>query len=271
MTSIQKRDPRHELKAHLEAKSFKQAMVEAVPATAKKYLTPERIIRIVMCAANGNKSILACRPETIMRSVIDLVQLGLEPGGPLGQAYLVPYKDECRPIVGYQGYLALARRSGEVESVFSAIIYQGDKYRIRYGNNPVVRHEPLISGDRGPAVAVYCVAKFKGGGSHLEVMTVQEVEDVRRRSRANNGPWSTDWGQMARKTVIRRARHYWPMSIEMATAFELDERSEFSTEPIQSVESEEPIVTNRVDTLKDILASQGSPVAEPVEEVRSDG
>jgi recombinational DNA repair protein RecT len=34
----------------------------------------------------------------------------------------------------------------------------------------------------------------------------------------------TDWAQMARKTVIRRARHYWPISVEMAHAAELDDR-----------------------------------------------
>lgn len=245
--ALQRKDQTSILKAALNQPSFVQALKDTVPLTARKYLTPERIVRIVVTASSRNQKLLQCRPQTILQSVVDLVQLGLEPGGPLGQAYLVPYGQDCTPMVGYQGYLALARRSGEIDSVFAQIIYSKDTYKIRYGDNPSIEHEPCISGERGEPVAAYCVAKFKGGGSHLEVMTVDEIDSVRKRSRAsNNGPWVTDWGQMARKTVIKRARHYWPMSVEMAQASEIEDRVDTG----EYFESPDALVESPADAMK---------------------
>ena len=219
------------------------AIVDSVPQSMQRYLTPERVLRILTAAVHKNPTLLKCSIKSLTTAVIDAVQLGLEPGGPLGHAYLVPFFNkkigvmECVLIVGYQGYIALARRSGEIESVFTQIIYSRDDYRIIYGDSPRVTHEPYIPDpenedapqDRGKPVGGYCVARYKDGGYHIEVMTVGDIDKIRLRSRAaNSGPWVTDWEMMARKTVIRRARHYWPISVEMASAFELDDRGSVS-------------------------------------------
>lgn len=219
------------IKQQLQSDGMVQALRDSAPVTARAYLTPERVVRIVTTAVSRTPKLLECEPQTLLRSVVDLVQLGLEPGGPLGHGYLVPFfngktkRMECQPIVGYQGYLALARRSGEIESVFVQVIFSRDKYRISYGDEPSIKHEPALMGERGVPVAAYCVAKFKSGGKHVEVMTKTDIDGVMARSKAKDfGTWQTDWEMMARKTVIRRARHYWPISVEMAQAAELDDR-----------------------------------------------
>ena len=199
MTSLAKPGPIQLLKAELTNTHFQAALADAVPVTARKYLPPERIVRIVTAAANKNPTLLQCEPRTILAAVIDCVQLGLEPGGPLGHAYLAPYGKVCTPIVGYQGYIALARRSGEIRSIFAQVVYERDTFDVQYGDEPHVKHSPCLTGDRGDPIAAYCVAHFTDGGKHIEVMTTDEIEAVRSRSRAsNNGPWKTDWGQMAR-------------------------------------------------------------------------
>jgi recombination protein RecT len=228
---MQKTDP---LRSALASTNFAKALQDAVPVTVRKYLTPERVVRIVMGAASRSPELLECVPATVLRAVIDLVQLGIEPGGPLCQGYLVPFRNrkngdklECVPIVGYQGYIALARRSGEIASVFAQVIYSNDRRVIRYGDEPKIEHEPCLDGDRGVPVAAYCVAQYKDGGKHIEVMTVSDIEKIRDRApsgKSKYSPWATDWEMMARKTVIRRARHYWPLSVEMAQAAELDDR-----------------------------------------------
>jgi recombination protein RecT len=67
-------------------------------------------------------------------------------------------------------------------------------------------------------MGVYCVITLKGGERVLEVMTRDEIDRVRARSKAaQSGPWVTDFPMMCRKTVLRRVAHYIPKSSERFT------------------------------------------------------
>ena len=65
-------------------------------------------------------------------------------------------------------------------------------------------------------------------GEHLfEWMAKEDVDAIRNRARAGGGgPWATDWAEMARKTVLRRAAKYLPRSVSMADALELADKAE---------------------------------------------
>lgn len=238
------------IKQSLQSDSMVQALRDAVPITAAKFLTAERITKIVTTALDRSPKLLECEPRSILRSVIEIVQLGLEPGGPLGHAYLVPYGKQCTAILGYRGLIALARRSGSVESVYSEIIYEGDEYTLEYGSDPKLVHKPKLGGQSGPAIAAYCVAKFVGGGQHIEVMTAAQIDGIRARSKASgSGPWVTDWAEMARKTVVRRASKYWPLATEeaslIAQAIDVDARNDFVESTCEIVADK----SSRVDKL----------------------
>ena len=76
-------------------------------------------------------------------------------------------------------------------------------------------------------VSVYAVAHLKDGYTQFEVMTRDEVEAIRERSKSkSHGPWVTDFAEMARKTVVKRLCKYLPLSPQLAAAIELDNRSE---------------------------------------------
>jgi hypothetical protein len=58
------------------------------------------------------------------------------------------------------------------------------------------------------------------------VMTKTEVDGIRGRSKSGQrGPWVTDYEEMGKKTVIRKLCKYLPLSIELDTAVELDNRA----------------------------------------------
>lgn len=231
-----------------EALARSQAsFAEALPATVRKYLTPERLTKITLAAISRSPQLLECTPESVLRSVMDAAALGLEPGGPLGQAYLVPFRNKGKPeaqlIIGYRGLITLARRSGEIESVASNIVFARDRFRCDLATG-TLEHEPFFAElpdgasqmsdddidaacDRGKPVAVYCVAKFVGGGQHVDVMTMADCEKIRRRSQSgakNEGPWGSDYLEMCRKSCVRRSAKYWPLSIELADAMERDDQ-----------------------------------------------
>lgn len=203
---------------------------EALPATAKKYMTKERIVKVALLSIRKTPKLLQCNRASILEAVMDMAALGLEIGGALGHAYLVPFKTQAVPIIGYRGYIALARRSGEIASVKAEIVHQHDDFHIDLASGLPPTHTPCRKGDRGEATEVYCVARFKDGGMHVEYMTVDDVKKIQARSPSvkagASSPWDSDWNEMAKKTVVRRAAKYWPLSIEMADAIEVDNRTD---------------------------------------------
>jgi hypothetical protein len=59
----------------------------------------------------------------------------------------------------------------------------------------------------------YCLAKLVGGEYMVDVMTAGEIEEVRNSSKAKKGPWAGAWaGEMAKKTLVKRAYKSWPQS-----------------------------------------------------------
>ena len=195
-------------------------------------ITTERICRSAMLAVRQNSDLQRCSPETIIESVVKAASLGLDPGGALGEAYLVPYGNRCQLIPGYQGMISIARRSGVVRTIRAHTVCEADEWEYTLGLAPTLIHKPSMRGDRGAIVAVYAVADLVDGGHQFEVMSTGEVDAIRTRSRASHsGPWKTDYGEMAKKTVVRRLFKYLPKSLQMIELIEQGD-SEFRLSPL---------------------------------------
>jgi recombination protein RecT len=215
-------------------RSLQSLLTKMVPEIARalpKHVSPDRMARIALTALRSTPKLAECTPESFLGSVIQASQLGLEVNTPLGQAYLIPFEDRrnnrtlCQLIVGYQGFMDLARRSGSVRAIYAYPVYQGDTFAYELGLEPTVKHTPG-TGPRDPKLLthVYAVAKLADGEPVFTVLTIAEVERYRDRSRAkNNGPWVTDYEAMALKTAIRRLFRWLPKSAEMAVASAVDE------------------------------------------------
>jgi recombinational DNA repair protein RecT len=155
--------------------------------------------------------------------VLDSASLGLFPDA-LGRSYLVPYKDKCQLIIGYRGYMNLARRSNLVTSINAKVIRAKDEFLYEDGLDRKLVHKPFWGDDPGEIVGAYCIARFSNGDFDLHAMSRRELDAIKNRSRAKSGPWTTDFGPMCQKTVIRHASKMWPIYIEdLARAAELDD------------------------------------------------
>lgn len=224
----------------LQSDAIQRQIAMALP----RHLTPERLVRICTTELRKIPKLAACSPASFVGAVIQCAQLGLEPGGALGHVYLIPFEKRkkvdgkwvtvetiCQVIIGYRGMLDLARRSGQIESISAYAVYEGDTFRCRLGLEPTLEHEPDWDnvGREAPDKIrlVYAVARLVGGGKQFVVMRRAEVEAIRARSKsADEGPWVTDYEQMALKTVVRRVFKFLPVSIELQTAVALDEQAE---------------------------------------------
>jgi recombination protein RecT len=223
-------------------KSLLESQRQSIQQILPKHLSADRILKVALVAASRNPLLLECDAMSILRSVMSSSQLGLEPDGPLGSAYLVPFKNkngrmEAQLIVGYRGLIDLARRSGQIVSIEAHVVREKDKFECSFGLEPVLKHVPDWSDDPGKQIAVYAVAKLKDGGVQAEVMTKHEVDAIRKRSRAGNfGPWVTDYEEMSRKTVVKRLAKYLPISVELSQALEVDNAADTGEMAVMDVE-----------------------------------
>ena len=163
-----------------------------------------------------------------MGAVMLSAQLGLEPG-PLAHCYLIPRRNrkagvtEVQFMIGYRGYIDLARRGGLTVSIDAQVVYDGDVFDFEYGLEPKLSHRPKLSG-RGAPICAYAVATFKDGGHSFVVLSVEDIESRRGKSAAkSDGPWVTDWPAMARKSAVRALAPFLPQNPELANAQRVDE------------------------------------------------
>lgn len=209
-----------------------RALIQA--AISDKSLTVERCAKAAIATVLRDDFLWACTSQSIFDCVLAATQLQLVVGKELGHAYLVPFNDKhsgekvCTLILGYKGIVTLARRSGEIESIESRVVYDRELFEIEYGTNGHLRHVPIPFGARGKPVGVYLFARLRGGGTHVEPMSLDEVDAVKARSKASAaGPWVTDYLEMARKTVVKRGAKMLPLAADVAEAIGEDDEREF--------------------------------------------
>lgn len=276
-------DPKqHPLVRMLTGNGMKAEIARALP----RHVTPERMARVALTALRTTKDLLSCTPESFLACIMQASQLGLEVNTPLGHAYLIPRKNrknntlDCTLIIGYQGLIDLARRSGQVRGLWAFPVYEGDSFRVTYGLKPGVEHEPKFDGPRnaGTLRYVYAAAKLTDNEDPVFiVLTKSEIEGYRKRGASGAGvstPWDTDYEAMALKTAVRRLYKWLPKSSEMARAAEVDEGQELGRASTFDPEVEEALkrgagLTLPEDTQPETLPTEDVPEqakhADPVE------
>lgn len=222
-----------------------QKMGPEIARALPKTVTPDRMARIVLTALRTVPKLAECTPASFIGCVMSAAQLGLEPNTPLGEVYLIPRKSnrnggrmECTMILGYQGKMTLARRSGLVGAIWADVVRAGDHYQVKLGLHPDLVHEPSGDDDREqqPVVAAYACARVKGDEMPVFIaMSRAQIEAIRRRSGArDDGPWTTDYAEMAKKVAIARLYKVLPKSAEMARSEALDTADELGRDQSQA-------------------------------------
>lgn len=211
-------------------KGYVKAMESGIKAALPSVMTPERFTRIVLTALSSTPQLNECSPQSFLGAMMTAAQLGLEPNTPLGQAYLIPFRNkgklEAQFQIGYKGLIDLAYRSGEVELVQAQCVYENDTFNYQFGLEPKLEHIPADS-DRGDLVKVYALFKTKSGGFGFEVMSVDDVKKHAKKYSQSYGsaysPWAKNFEEMAKKTVLKKCLKYAPLKSEFARGISSDE------------------------------------------------
>ena len=204
-------------------------MMPEIKKALPTVITPERFTRMVMTAVSNTPQLAECTGQSFMACMMQAAQLGVEPNTPLGQAYLIPYRNhgqlECQFQIGYKGILDLAYRSGMVTSIQAHEVCENDVFECEYGIEPQLRHKPAMR-DRGAVIAYYAVFKTKDGGYGFEGMSKDDIMAHAKKYSQSFGkgfsPWASNFDEMAKKTVLKRVLKYAPLKTEFARALASD-------------------------------------------------
>ena len=166
---------------------------------------------------------------SVLAALMNAAQLGLEPNTPLGQAYLIPFKNkgvmECQFQVGYKGLLELVYRCPQIQTVQCHCVYENDTFSYEFGLNPQLIHKPTME-ERGDLRCVYAVFRTTNGGYGFDVMSRTAIENHGKQYSksydSSFSPWKTDFESMAKKTVIKQALKYAPVKTDYIHAVSVD-------------------------------------------------
>jgi recombination protein RecT len=221
-------------KATAKPEATMKAYIAKMEGEIKKALpsvmTPERFTRIVMSAISTTPQLAEIAPQSFLGAMMTAAQLGVEPNTPLGQAYLLPYRNkgvlECQFQLGYKGMIDLARRSGEVANIDAHVVYENDEFEYCFGLHPDLKHVPAKT-NRGEAIFYYAVFTLTNGGFGFEVMSREDIEKhAKKYSKSNSSgysPWTTNFDEMAKKTVLKKALKYAPLKSDFVRGVVADE------------------------------------------------
>lgn len=205
--------------------SLIKSMEGQIRLALPEHLSNERFQRQALTVFNSNPQIQKCDPKSFLAAMMTAAQLGLELTPTLGQAYLIPYGGQVQFQLGYRGLMELAYRSGRVKKIEAREVYENDGFEPVFGTDGHIKHLPLVSGDRGKVIGYYAVVTLENGVTLFEYATKEQVlEHAKKYSKTfQNGPWQTEFDEMAKKTVTKAALKYAPLSTELRSQVQTDE------------------------------------------------
>jgi len=196
----------------------------------------KRLYVAAMTYISNRPDLMKCDPRSLQACLMQSATLGLFPGV-LGEADYITFKDQAKFIVGFQGMIKLAVQSEMVTDIGANVVWEADTFDYMEGTGAYLNHRKFLGPrkDRGQRVCAYACANMRVGGTKFIIMTIEEVMNIKAKSKAKNSeysPWNTDVDtedEMIKKTCIKRLSKLLPKStkaLKFATAVALDNAGE---------------------------------------------
>lgn len=195
----------------------------------------EFINNLTAVVANDAK-LQACEPLTLMYAALKATALRLPLDPNLGQAYIIPYKNnrerktEAQFQIGWKGFIQLAIRSGQFQTINTTDIREGEVqgYDLMTGE---VQVKAKPNREQLPIIGYLAYFKLTNGFTKSLYMTAEEIEQhATRYSQSYRGKykdtslWATDKDAMAKKTVLKLLlNRFAPLSVDMEKAVQADQ------------------------------------------------
>lgn len=199
-----------------------------------------RLMTAVLTSISKNPRLMECTFDSLQLCVLQSAEMDLIPGALQECAYVPFWSSKLNAFEAvfmpmYQGLVKLCYQTEYIKTIEANVVYESDEFEFEFGTDKFLRHRPAFGSDRGDIIATYAIARMKSDEFEFVVLSRDEIESIKKRSRAatsekQDSPWkhedTYDYDEMAKKTAIRRLAKILPKSPQLGDALEANNRAE---------------------------------------------
>lgn len=244
---------------------FSQTLRNELQEVSGGVLNGDTAVNVIWQCVNRTPELQECEIGTLVTACKTLAILGCMPDGIHG--YLVPRKVKSKetgqkvqsviPIPSARGLVRMARSNG-IKNLNVGVVRKGEPFTWSITNGKFTfSHEPswansdfnlVTSQGAESPLGYYVTWEDAEGNLHGLRMSDDEVRSIMARSdafkrvetkrndpnakpweRESTTPWHTDYVEMAKKTVIKRAAKLWDLPQAITDAMQATDEQEFTT------------------------------------------
>ena len=190
------------------------------------------------------------------------------------ECYVITYGGKPQFMTDYKGEEKLCKKYSinPIKDIYAKLVREGDFFEeVIDSGKQYINFKP-VPFNTSSIIGAFAVVYYKDGSMAYETMSKAEIEYIRDNfSKSKNGSvWTKSFGEMAKKTVLRRLCKHIELdfdNIEQGKAWEEYSDMEFKNEPVESEKSEiekelEDDGTIKEDDKEDIVEAEFEEVEE---------
>ena len=197
---------------------------EALP----RQMDVNKFISVAKLTLNKNPKLLQADKTSLMQTFMKAAQDGLYLDG--REAAAVQYGNQVNYLPMVEGVIKLMHNSGLIKTISAEVVYENDCFEYELGSNPHVKHIPLLVGNKGNRICVYCYVQTANDGEYIEIMNMDDLDKCKQQAKgasSPHSPWVKWFDQMAKTTVIHRIAKRLPKNDAINSVVRIDEDTDF--------------------------------------------
>lgn len=226
-----------------EKKQFSVALTEKLDSVSEALpngFNKARFTQNAIALLNDNPGIAKYGQNQIIGGLMKGAYLGLDFYSK--ECYLIPYGQSLNYQTDYRGEKKLAKKYSirPIKDIYAEIVREGDEFSIGVKDNErVVNFVPKPFND-GKIVGAFAVVEYQDGGIGTDTMSISELENTRKHSKAANSmAWKDFTSEMYKKTVLRRLCKHIEIDFENSMQRTIyTQEAEIETDPVEIARQE---------------------------------
>ena len=180
-----------------------------------------RFVQNALSVVTGNTQLKEFKDKSqVMAGLVKGAYLGLDFMN--NECYLIPYGNSLRFQMSYLGNIKFVKKYSirPIQDIYAKLVRKGDVFTEKVVNGqPSIDFTP-IPFNNDEIIGVFSVVLYKDGGMEYETMSTNEVQEIRRKhsKAADSAAWKDSFGEMMRKTCLRRVVKHIQVDFESVEA-----------------------------------------------------